>query len=247
MALDVFVVHGSHPCLTVLQALELKGIPHRVIELPPPLHAPVQRLLFGRRTVPGIRLDSGEKVVGSRAILRRLDALVPEPALLPAGGEARTGVLRAEEWGDQVLQPIARRLVWPALARRPDALASFLEGSRLPRIPGPVLRLLAPGLIAVERRMNGATPDAVRADLRSLPGHLDRVDGWLADGVLGGEQPNAADLQIAPSLRLLMAIGDVRKLIEPRPAGAYALRRVPHAGGAIPAGAYPADWLHPAP
>ena len=42
----------------------------------------------------------------------------------------------------------------------------------------------------------------MRDDLAALPGMLQRIDDWIADGVLGGEQLNAADLQIAASLRL---------------------------------------------
>jgi hypothetical protein len=33
----------------------------------------------------------------------------------------------------------------------------------------------------------------VRRDLAALPGILQRIDDWIAEGVIGGEQPNAAD------------------------------------------------------
>src|SRR5207253_4946210 len=82
----LYVVHGSHPCAAVARGLELKGMPYRTVELPPPLHAAIQRARFGARTVPGLRLD-GEKVQGSRAILRRLDELHPDPPLYPADPE----------------------------------------------------------------------------------------------------------------------------------------------------------------
>src|SRR3954447_11024904 len=88
VAIDLYVVHGSHPCAAVERALELKGLGFRRIELPPPLHAPLQRVRFGARTVPAMRLDGGEKVSGSREILRRLDELAPEPPLWPPDGEA---------------------------------------------------------------------------------------------------------------------------------------------------------------
>ena len=51
---------------------------------------------------------------------------------------------------------------------------------------------------------NKAHDEAARADLAALPAHLDRIDGWIADGVLGAEQPNAADLQIGSTIRLLL-------------------------------------------
>ncbi|MGH2942119.1 MAG: glutathione S-transferase family protein, partial [Solirubrobacteraceae bacterium] len=135
----LYVVHSSHPCEAVRKALDLKGIPYKAVELLMPTQAPLQKLRFGRRTVPGLKLDGGEKILGSRAILRRLDELVADPPLLPADGDARAAVLDAERWGDEVLQPVARRLVWTALKHRPDAIPSYQEASRLPRLPRPVV------------------------------------------------------------------------------------------------------------
>ena len=132
MPATLFVVHGSHPCATVQRALELKGIEHRLAELPPAAHAPVVKLLFGRRTVPALRLEDGERLSGSRTILRRLDELVAEPALVPADPARRAQVLEAEEWGDDVLQPVARRVLWCALDRAPTAIPTFQEHSALP-------------------------------------------------------------------------------------------------------------------
>ncbi len=242
MPATLFVVHGSHPCATVQRALELKGIEHRVAELPPAAHAPVQKVLFGRRTVPGLRLADGERLTGSRAILRRLDELVPSPALLPADAAARERVLEAEAWGDDVLQPVARRVLWCALDRVPTAIPTFQEHSALP-MPAAVRPLLTPAIVAVERRMNRSTDAGVRADLRDLPRTLDRIDGWLADGTLGGSEVNAADLQIAATLRLLMTMEDLDGPLRARPAGTLALRVFPEWDGRVPAGAFPEEWL----
>jgi glutathione S-transferase len=242
VAIDLYVVHGSHPCAAVERALELKGLAFRRVELPPPLHAPVQRLRFGARTVPAIRLESGEKVTGSQTILRRLEQLAPEPSLWPPDGEARALVERAEEWGDEVYQPIARRLLWGAVRRAPDALVSYGEGSRI-RLPAAVVRAAAPAIIRAEVRLNDATDGSVRADLRNLPRHLDRVDGWIADGVLGGTAPNAADLQIATTSRLLLTIGDIAPFFSGRPAEEHARRFFGAQPGATPRGLFPAAWL----
>ncbi|HWC28038.1 MAG TPA: glutathione S-transferase family protein [Solirubrobacteraceae bacterium] len=240
----LYVVHSSHPCETVEKALELKGIPYKRVELPIPAHAPLQLLRFGRRTVPALKLDGGDRITGSRAILRRLDELVADPPLLPADEPARSAVLEAERWGDEVLQPAVRRLVWAALKRRPDAAASYQQASRLPRLPRPVVRLVAPGVIALERALHGASDEAVRGDLQALPGYLDRVDDWILDGVLAGaKEPNAADLQIAASLRLLTTLGDVRPLLAGRPGEALAQALYPDFPGDVPEGAFPADWL----
>jgi glutathione S-transferase len=243
MSAKLYVVHGSHPCATAQRALDMKAVPYEVVELLPPLHAALQRLRFGTRTVPGLVLESGEKLTGSRAILRRLEELAPEPPLFPADPGARAEVERAEEWGDDLWQPMARRLVWTTLAMAPRAMVSYQDGSRLPRLPAPAVRALAPIVVGVERRLNGAQDSAVRADLRALPRHLDRIDGWLAGGVLGGETVNAADLQIATTSRLMLTIGDVRPFFAGRPAEAHAMGLFPGWAGSTPPGVFPARWL----
>jgi glutathione S-transferase len=235
----LYVVHGSHPCATVERALQLKGIPYKSVELMPAMHAAHQRVRFGQRTVPGIKFQDGEKVVGSRAILRRLEALAPDPPLLPADAERRAMVEEAERWGEEVLQPTARRLVWLGMRRHPSSIVSFSEHSTLP-VPDVMARLSAPMIARVEWRLNDVSEEAVRDDLAALPEHLDRIDGWIADGVIGGEEPNAADLQIAPTIRLMMVVGDARVLIEGRPCADLALRLFPQWDGDIPAGVLPA-------
>jgi glutathione S-transferase len=238
MTITLHVVHGSHPCAAVEKALAIKGLEFRRVELLPPLHAAIQRVRFGVRTVPAMTIGR-EKVVGSRAILRRLEEVAPSPSLFPRDLELRAEVERAEEWGEEVWQPIARRLLWPALARSPQALASYQEGSSLPRLPDRVVVALAPLVTRVERRMNAADEGSVRADLRSLPRHLDRIDGWIERGILGGPDVNAADLQIGATTALMLTIGDVRPLLEDRPAAAHARAIFDVPAGSIPAGALP--------
>jgi len=242
MPATLFVVHGSHPCATVQRALELKGIEHRVAELPPAGHAAVVKVLFGRRTVPALRLEDGERLTGSREILRRLDELVPSPALVPADPARRERVLEAEAWGDDVLQPVARRVLWYALDRAPTAIPTFQEHSRLP-VPSAIRPFVSPAIVATEWRLNRVNAAGVRADLLDLPRQLDRIDGWLQDGTLGGPDENAADLQIAATLRLLMTMDDLDAPLRDRPAGTLALRVFPEWDGRVPAGALPEDWL----
>ena len=237
MKARLYVVHGSHPCATVERALEMKGIPYSTVELPPPLHAPIQRVLFGARTVPGLRLD-GEKLTGSRRILRRLEALRPDPPLYPSDAEALRRVEEAEAWGDETLQPIARRLLWHAMRRHPRAMVSYSETAK-PALPAPLIRLVAPLVARAAGGLNAVSDEAVRADLEALPGYLDCVDGWIEEGVIGCEEPNAADLQIATTLRLLLTLEDLSPLIRERPAGRLALRLFPQVDGHMPAGMLP--------
>jgi glutathione S-transferase len=238
MPATLYVVHGSHPCAAVRRALDLKGIAYRVVEYPPPLHVVAQRLRFGGRSVPGIVFEDGEKLLGSTAILRRLDELVPEPPLF---GDPR--VQAAEAWGESVLQPLARRLLWRGFAFDHGAMTGYQAGGRLPPLPRPLVLALAPLITRAEARMNGVSDSAVRADLLALPGHLDHVEALLAEGVLGADPPNAADLQIASSLRLIMTVADAAPLFGARPAAALARRLFPDQPGELPAGTFPAAWL----
>lgn len=241
MAAKLYAVHGSHPCEAVKRALDLKGVRYKLVEFPPPFHVPLQHLRFGKRTVPGIKFENGEKLSGSTAILKRLDTLAPEPRMYTSAA-----VEEAEAWGESVLQPMARRLQWRAFMFDKSAMHGFQAGGKLPPLPKPVVAMMAPMITRAESRMNGVSDGIVREDLRDLRKHLDRVDALIADGVMGGETPNAADLQIASSLRLMLTLGDVRAIAGDRPSVALAYRLFGGQSGDVPAGTFPADWL-PAP
>src|ERR1700752_737686 len=174
MKLRLFGVHGSHPCAAVEKALAIKQLDYRVVELPAGLHPPVMRVMFGARTVPALRMD-GERISGSRAIMHRLDVVVPAPALYPADAALKARVEEADRWGDEVFQPIARELVWPGIAGRPAAAVSYGERAR-GRLPATVTRAAAPLIARAEVRLN-RTSDALAAQrMRELPAHLDRID-----------------------------------------------------------------------
>lgn len=242
MRLTLYVVHGSHPCAAVEKALELKGLEYTTVEWPPPLHAPMQLMLFGARTVPGLKLaDDGsvEKISGSRAIMRRLERLAPEPPLFPADPDRLRAVEEAERWGDEVFQPIARELIWDAMRHSPDAMVSYSEGSKIP-LPDGAIRLSAPLLARLGCALNNTGDDVARTDLQALPGQLDKVDAWIADGTIGDpEHPNAADLQIASTIRLMLTLADVRPMIEGRPSRGLAMALFPSTAGEMPAGSLP--------
>src|SRR6266516_7297503 len=87
MRVKLYVVAVSHPCFAVRRALELKGIAFKRVEWPPTAHVPLQRMRFAQGTGPGLILD-GEKVIGSRKIMHRLDEVRPPPALYPTSRAA---------------------------------------------------------------------------------------------------------------------------------------------------------------
>jgi len=238
----LYSVPASHPTAAVEAALRLKGIEYKRVDLPNLSQRLVVRVVAGGGTVPAIKID-GDALVGSRPIMRRLDELKPDPPLFPAEPDRRAAVEAAEEWGDEVLQRVARRVTIHGVSRAPAAALSLVpEDAQLP-LPQALQRFFAPPIVRMSARMNHADENTVRADLRALPGHLDRVDAWVAEGVLGGETPNAADLQIGSSLRLMERVADVRPLLAGRPCMALSARYFPPHEGEVPAGAYPAAWI----
>jgi Glutathione S-transferase, N-terminal domain len=134
VAATLYAVPASHPCACIEHALRLKAIPYRRVDLLPVLHKLLQQARFGQATVPGLVLD-GVHALGSRPILRLLEARVPEPPLLPAGREERQVVERVEAWGDEVLQPLVRRLVCASLSRDPSAVPSSATSHPAPCRP----------------------------------------------------------------------------------------------------------------
>jgi glutathione S-transferase len=237
----LYVIPSSHPSMTARLMLERKGIDYRRVDLMPVISkAAVRALRFPGATVPALRVD-GRRVQGSRAIARELDRLVPDPPLFPAEPERLAAVTEAERFGDEELQAPARRILWNALRRDRAPLRSFSVGARL-GVPIDLAIKTAAPIVALAARFTEASDDRVRADLAALPGMLDRIDRWIAEGVFGGPEPNAADLQIATSVRLLMTMDDLRQAIAPRPAGQLASRVVPDFPGRVPP-ILPPDWL----
>jgi glutathione S-transferase len=244
VAATLYVIPGSHPSMAARLMLEIKGIEYKRVDLMPVISKGVLKALrFPGTTVPALKLD-GHKIQGSMQIARELDRLRPEPPLLPGDPERRTAVEEAERWGDEVLQGMARRILWNAMQRDRSSIGTFAEGARL-GVPTGLAVKTAPPVIAAAVRLNRASNENVRSDLAALPGALERIDDWIAEGVLGGETVNAADLQVATSVRLLMTMDDLRPAIEDRPAGRLALGIVPSFPGRV-GPVLPSAWLQPA-
>lgn len=233
MRATLFGIPSSHPSLTGQLMLEHKGVEYRRIDLVAGPHRLILRALgFPGKTVPAVKVD-GAKLQGTTDIALALDALVPESPLFPREPERRREVEEAEAWGNEVLQPVPRRLVWNGLGRDRSELATYLEGARL-GIPTHIAARTAPPIAMVARRLNKATDEAAARDLAALPGMLDRVDELIDRGVIGGAERNAADYQIATSISLLLTMDDLRPMIENRPAGRLAREVVKHQPGHLP-------------
>jgi glutathione S-transferase len=234
-------IPGSHPVAAVQAMLEYKRVPYVRRDLPNMLHRGLLRLLgFRGRTVPVARVD-GRRVEGSLAIARALEQVQPQPPLFPADPQRRAQVEELERWVDRDLQQVARQLGRWVAQRDPSCLATFATPSYLP-MPSWLVRTTLPVLGPVVLSMFHVEDDEARALLGGLPAQLDRVDAAIADGVIGGAEPNAADFQVAASVRLLLCFDDLRPQLEARPAAALARRLCPEYPGRF-APVFPAAWL----
>jgi glutathione S-transferase len=240
-----YVFPGSHPCEAVLAAARYKGIPHRVIHVPPVWHRIQMKLMFGGLTVPAMKIGA-DKTQGTRAIMRALEAAEPEPPLYPSDATLCAAVIEAEGWGAGPFQDIGRRFIWSHLVRATPVMRSWVDNSwNPPLVPLSVLRALCGPVSRIAAAANKASDENVQADLVALPGLLDKIEGMIDDGVIGGEEPNAADFQIFSSVAAWMLLDDLRPAIASRPAGRIAARLFPQTEPGIPAGILPAEWFAP--
>ena len=248
-AAKLYVIPGSHPCRTGMLLLEHKGIPYERVEFVPGIHrspcgcsasrprrsAPTSS---ARAATGGSRwrtvsapcrpcATTASKVQTCRAIARFLDEVQPDPPLFPADPERRRAVEEAELWGDDVLQMPARRLTFAARCggRARSATTGRTAGSACCCSSG------AGCGPAPRRRSDAASsrstrPPSARCSTR-FRGQLDHVDALIEQGVLNGEQLNAADYMIVTSLALLTYRTDLEPEIMARPAGALVDRVLP--------------------
>jgi len=248
----LYVIPGSHACRSGILMLEHKGVPYRRVDVVTLTH-PVQvrlrgfdagsqtRIAGARRTlplrfgdlvgtVPALAAD-GERISTNHGIARFLDERHPEPSLFPADPEQRRAVEEAERWANETLQMAARRIALAGALRHPSMVTQGSADGRMGYLlyrSALARRLIIP---IIGRLVFAVDRTTDREVLAELPAMLDRIDGWIADGVLGGAQLNAADFMVAPSLALILYRPDVLPLFEGRPALELVDRVLPEPAG----------------
>jgi glutathione S-transferase len=242
MAIKLYGTPPSPPSHSARLMLEFKGLDYKPIWLLPGMWPALLRTRgFRGGTVPAMKID-GRRVQGSLLISRALEELRAEPPLFPTDPEQRLKVEEAERWGDQVLQDVPRRIVRWLSVHRPETKVMIARdvGIPFPRfaawINAPAARHLA-NKVDADGQIQGA--------IAQVPEVIDHVDRLIADGVIGGDQPTAADFQIATSVRALLNVKDLDSATEGRPASQLALRVIPEFGTDFPQGLLPAEWLAP--
>lgn len=236
--LTLHVLPPSHPSRAAEAALEYKGLDFEKVVLNPGEHTSAMEEIYGegRTTVPGLVVD-GDPVHGSVAILERLEEIAPDPTLYPE--PIADAVHEAERWGDDELQQLGRNLGWGALHFRPESMGAMGGAGQL----DPAGTEFAIKYVRASWKYHGITAVQLAEDLEGLPAKLDHVDQLAADGIIGGGEPTAADLQIGSTIRVFLIIGDLKPLVEGRPGAEIAMRWFPDYPGDIPAGAFPAGWV----
>jgi glutathione S-transferase len=237
--LVLHVVPFSHPCLAVSAALDRLGQEYETVVLETGSQGDDVEKVYGegRRTVPGLLVDD-EPVHGTSAIFARLSELHPDAGFYPpAVAEA---IREVEPALAEDIQMSARVLVFGAMHFRPESMGTFAGVDQLD--PGGVD--FAIKSMRAAWRYLGIDAQRVNATLQALPAQLDAVDALLEAGVIGGEKPTAADFQLGSSLHLLVQIGDVRPLVEERPA-VKLLSLFEPGKGDVSAGAFPPGWVPP--
>jgi len=242
MAIKLYGTKPSPPAHSVRLMLEYKGLDYTPVWLLPGLHPALLRTRgFRGGTVPAMKLD-GRRLQQSRTIARALEEAKPEPPLFPADPERRVAVEEAERWADEVLQDLPRRIVRWLSVHRPETRVMIAKEIGVP-LPRFAAWINAPSARYMANKVD--SDDEVRNAIALVPGALDHVDGLIADGVIGGPEPNVADFQIATNVRALMTVRDLDPMTQGRPAADLAMRLIPEFGNDFPAGLLPAEMLAP--
>lgn len=228
----------SHPCKTVGAALDYKEIDYEWVNLDFGKHNDQITELYGegRTRVPGLTIGD-ERIHGSTEILWRLEELAPEKPLYPEG--IAEEVREAELWGDRVVQDLGRRIPWGGLYFRPELLGRMNGIDEL----DPAGTDFAMKFVRSTWKYHKISSVQIAEDLEKFPGMIDEIDSMAEKGLVDGENPTAADLQIGSSIWVIGTVGDVRPVLAGSAAERIAERYFGEIPELIPAGALPASWI----
>ena len=235
----LYVIPGSHACRSAMLMLDHKQVPYRrvdVLTLWHPFSARLhgfdaggQQRAAGKRRTLGLRLGDllgtvpglaagDQRVSTNHHIARFLDDRHPDPPLFPADPKRRRAVEEVERWANETLQMEARRILGCAFLRDPHGMSRSADDGRLGHLiyrSALVRRLVITYILRFAFAVSAARE---RDPAGELPAMLDLIDRRISEGVIGGEELNAADFMVAPSLALILYRPELRPSFEGRPA-----------------------------
>ena len=232
-------VPGSHPCVSAELMLRYKGIEFSRLDLPNMSHKAILPLLrYRSSTVPVMTLE-GKRISGTMKIARALEHFVPRPTLFPDADRAT--IEGAEAWADSVLQDGVRQMARYSVGQDPEAMASFLTAPVM-KIPASTMRAVLPAIRPVVLLQMRTSEETARTCLAALPAQLDRVDALLAEGVIGGEQPERRGLPGRTGRAADALLRPTRAVYRGSPGGSPCARVRAGVSGPVP-GSLPRTWL----
>lgn len=182
--------------------LDYKGLAYRKIEVAPGVGQLDLFRLSGQRRVPVLK-DGSTVINDSTAIAMYLDRQYPDKPLIPSDPKQRGLCLLMEEWADQSIGLLSRKVLFGALSQNQDLRTAILPNQTpdflktvVGAVPGELLDIVGAGV--------GYGLDAVKEARDSLKQDLEALSLLLLDQpYLVGNQPCLADFAVA-GLSLLL-------------------------------------------
>jgi glutathione S-transferase len=200
----------------VVRALALKRVPFRLV--PPRTPLDLRRSNPQTGKMPVLEID-GERLFDSTLILRRLDALVPEPPLHDPDARVAARQRLLEDWSDESLYWYGMALRWSA-EHAPASAAQVVGSMAVPAVLRPVAAVLATWQIGGQARAQGLARLPLALVVAELGRRLDELVVLLGDRpFFFADRPSVADLALFGQAAMLTS--------GPTPEGEALLRERP--------------------
>ena len=194
--LELHQFRHSAFCLKVRMTLQAKGLSFREVEVTPGIGQIALFRLSGQRQVP-VLVDGDDVVADSSAICRHLEALRPDPALIPADARQRAQMHLIEDWADTTLAAAVRAALLQAAADDPQLRDVLLPDD----VPSPVRQVMSglPGgwLSGLGELLGQEQRSSMLSSLCAI------ADGLDLNGCLVGNAMTLADIAVGAQLSLL--------------------------------------------
>ena len=194
--LELHQFRHSAFCLKVRMTLQAKGLSFREVEVTPGIGQIALFRLSGQRQVP-VLVDGDDVVADSSAICRHLEALRPDPALIPADARQRAQMHLIEDWADTTLAAAVRAALLQAAADDPQLRDVLLPDD----VPSPVRQVMSglPGgwLSGLGELLGQEQRSSMLTSLCAI------ADGLDLNGCLVGNAITLADIAVGAQLSLL--------------------------------------------
>lgn len=182
-------------------ALDYKRIDHTRRAVMPGVHVAIAKRAGGDTTFPV--MIAGDRVYRDSAeIIAGLEALKPDPPLLPSDPDERRRALLIQKEFDDIYAPAVRALAYQSLLEDRAAFTRFLAFGG-PPLRRPLVRLMSRPLATAIRQVH-RVPDADDPrPLETTERGLTRLDELLSEsssGYLAGDEFSVADLTVCSIL-----------------------------------------------